>query len=138
MNKPDPHAAVTSRLLDVMNTVISSDLEPEINNQAAFAEAIGVHPATISQFIGGTKQVTVEQLIALCNRFKVSGTYILSGKGDIFLPGHKIQNMTSRIENKLNLITEELDLLKAAVINSQTKVTETRNKGYKTRLKRAN
>lgn len=132
------HQSVTNRLLEIMNIILASDLEPEVHNQADFAKAIGVHPATISQWIAGTKQVTIEQLLALTTRFKVSGNYLLNGTGDIFLPGHKIQNMTSRIENKLNLITEELDLLKVAVINSQKPVTETRHKGSRIRLKRAN
>lgn len=137
MPKSNDHPSVTKRLLEIMTITIASDLEPDIKNQADFAEAIGVHPATISQWISGAKQVTVEQLITLCNRFKVSGTYILSGKGDVFLPGHKLQNMNARIENKLDQLYKDLDLVKSALTNLES-VTKTRNKEYKTRLKRAN
>lgn len=136
MPKSNDHPSVTKRLLEIMTITIASDLEPEIKNQADFAEAIGVHPATISQWISGAKQVTIEQLISLCSRFKVSGNYLLNGTGDTFLPGHKLQNMNARIENKLDLMYEDLELLKTAITNLKP-VTETRNKRHKMYLKRA-
>lgn len=127
---------VTRRLMEIMSMVIASDFEPDINTQAEFAGAMGVHPTAISRMLAGTADATVEQLVTACTRFKVSGNYLLLGRGDIFLSGHKLQNMNARIENKLNLMYEDLEQLKTAIFN-QKPVTETRHKPSKIQLKRA-
>lgn len=113
------HPAVTKRLLDIMNIIVASDLEPDIHNQAAFAQALNIHPATISQWVSGVKQVTVEQLVTACTRFKVSGTYLLLGRGDIFLPGTKIQSSQEQINKRVGELTEKVDSL-IATIHNQT------------------
>lgn len=127
---------VTRRLLEVMTKVIASDFEPDIKTQADFSGAIGVHPTALSRMISGNGQATVEHLVTLCSRFKVSGTYLLSGRGDMFLPGSKIDNSAAKIETRLRELASKMDVLIAASHN-QTSVTETRNKRQKIHLKRA-
>lgn len=128
--KQPTQPSVTKRLLDAMNMIIASDFEPDIQTQADFADAIGVHPTAISSMMAGRRHVTVEQLVMLCTRFKVSGTYLLLGKGDMFMPGSRIDSSAAKIESRLRDLVEKMDVLIAASHN-QKPGTETRNKTTK-------
>lgn len=134
--KQPTQPSVTKRLLDAMNMIIASDFEPDINTQAEFAVAIGVHPTALSRMISGNGQATVEHLVALSTRFKVSGNYLLTGRGDMFLPGSRIDSSAVKIESRLRELVAKMDVL-IANSHNQFPVTETRHRAKKMHLKRA-
>lgn len=121
---------VTKRFLEVMNVIIASDFEPDIESQLNFADEVGVHPTAISRMITGNGHATVEHLMSLCTRFKVSGTYLLLGRGDMFLPSSRIESSAAKIESRLRDLVEKMDVLIAKSHNEKPG-TETRNKGVK-------
>lgn len=77
----------TKRFLEAMHEIIKRDRmnRGDITTVAAFAESIGQFPQNISKFNNNEKQVTLQMLIDICMKYKVNPTFIVLGKGEMFL-----------------------------------------------------
>ncbi|MEJ5361122.1 MAG: helix-turn-helix transcriptional regulator [Spirochaetota bacterium] len=72
--------------------------------QKEFAESIGITQSAISQFLKGqSKGLHSDTLIAIINKYNINPTWLLTGEGDIFLPGKEPGDSSDLLNTKKNL-----------------------------------
>ena len=78
-------------------------------NQTEFSKALGFKQSHISAIESEKKEVSVNIIYALINKFKVSANWLLSGNGEMFLTHHDHVEYSAALPNHLNQESIALD-----------------------------
>lgn len=113
MPKPEnPNGRViTSRIVEVMNELIASR---KVKNQNIFADIIGVKPPVVSRWVKQKSWATLDDVVTLCVKLKVSPMWIILGTGEMFLnktTGKQLERQMADLNTRLAELEVEVHTL---------------------------
>lgn len=85
MNK----AAINQRFKNVVETLKNNGI---LKFQNSLSESLGIHKQTISDILTGKRNLTIEHLTLLLEKFSVNPIYMLSNEGPMFIQKETIKN----------------------------------------------
>lgn len=75
-------------------------------SQEQFGELIGIKKAAVSKIENGDNSLSRSNLISICKQFNINEEWLLYGKGEMFIPTSRENEIRAFFENALSSDTD--------------------------------